>query len=274
VLIAVVLVAGAVLLVARSGGSSSTASGAGRFLGADLHSLVALPDGRVFVGGHSGVTTSNDDGHTWQQVTTLSSADAMGWAMQGPRLYVSGHPGLNYSDDGGTTFRRQNAGLPNTDVHSFGAGPTTLYGGSPAVGVFTSTDGGASWHVITADAGQSFFGRILVDSDDQQHLIAADAQGGPVESRDGGRHWRRLSTLTQATWVSSPDRNLHTLTASGPAGAERSTDGGQTWQPLRLPAGAQLVEMGTGHRLYAAGLGRTDARVWVSDDDGGTWTER
>jgi photosystem II stability/assembly factor-like uncharacterized protein len=275
VLIAVIVVAGAVLLIARSSDNSSTTNGSDRFLGADLHSLVALSGGRVFVGGHNGVTTTNDDGHTWQQIATLSNADAMGWASQGTKLYVSGHPGLNVSDDGGTTFRRSNAGLPSTDVHSFGAGPTTLYAGSPAVGLFTSTDGGASWHVVSADAGRSFFGRILVDPADEHHLIAADAQGGPVESRDGGRHWRALSRTPQATWVSSPDGIL-TLIASGPAGAQRSTDGGQTWQTLRLPTGAQIVEFAPdrAHRLYAAGLGRTDARVWVSDDDGTTWTER
>jgi photosystem II stability/assembly factor-like uncharacterized protein len=141
--------------------------------------------------------------------------------------------------------------------------------------VFTSIDGGASWQVVTTDVGQSFFGRILVDGADEQHLIAADAQGGPVESRDGGHHWRRLSSMPQAAWVSSPDGS-RTLIASRPAGAQRSIDGGQTWQTVRRRSGAQLIEFAPdrAHRLYAAGLGRTDVRVWVSDDDGSTWTER
>src|SRR5438093_789975 len=97
--LAIALSAVAVLAVAfvvlRSGDDKPTASDSGRTIGPDLHSLVALADGRLFIGGHDAVTTSSDDGHTWQSVATLSHADAMGWGAQDTNLFVSGHPGLN-----------------------------------------------------------------------------------------------------------------------------------------------------------------------------------
>ena len=197
----------------------------------------------------------------------------MGWGFVGDVVWVSGHPGLNRSDDGGRTFQRINTGLPNTDVHAFGAGASTLYGASPAVGVFASTDDGGTWEVRTNAVGQSFFGRIVVDPADAEHVLAADASNGPVESRDGGRTWRRLGGLRAAAWLSA-STDVGFLVASGPAGTAQSRDGGSTWSPLRTPKGALLVEADPNKpgSLYAASNVKGRARVWSSDDDGFTWT--
>lgn len=264
----------AIVLAAGSGNDDDKASGVGGFIGGDLHSVVAMPDGRVYVGGHDGVTVTTDSGHTWRQVDTLAHADAMGWGTDGRTVFVSGHPGLNRSDDDGATFRRTNDGLPDTDVHSFGAGAAVLYAAGPGIGVAASTDDGKTWEQRSTESGRSFFGRILVDPADADHVVAADAQGGPVASNDGGRSWQTLGGLPAATWISSPDASLETLVASGPAGAARSRDGGRTWEPLRLPAEAQLVEAapGDGQHLFAAGLADTKARLWSSTDGGSTWS--
>ncbi len=163
-------------------------AGAAAITGADFHSLVADPTtpGRIFAGGHQNVSVSTDSGRTWSEIEALRAADAMGWGFANSSVYVSGHPGLNRSTDDTESFDRINEGLPGTDVHVFGAGPTTLYGAAAGVGVFRSTDRGATWGTVNPDAGAAFFGRILVDAHDEQHLVAADARTGPVESTDGG----------------------------------------------------------------------------------------
>jgi photosystem II stability/assembly factor-like uncharacterized protein len=263
----------AVVLVARDPGRSpSEATGA--VVGGDLHSLVvdpANPD-RVFVGGHQAVATSPDGGRTWRQVPSLQNADAMGWAFTDQAIWVSGHPGLNRSTDGGRRFARANRGLPDTDVHAFGAGPTVLYGSSPSVGVFASADGGQSWQVRSDRAGQGFFGRILVDPADGQHLVAADVQVGVVGSSDGGRSWRRLGASPPALWVSRAGPGMEELIVSGPEGAARSADGGRTWDRLQVPKGAVLVEAApTPGLVYAAAHRGDSALVWVSRDGGRTW---
>jgi photosystem II stability/assembly factor-like uncharacterized protein len=269
-----VAVAVTFVIIAATGGDGGTQRGSspsGAFVGPDLHSLVAFDDGRIYVGGHNGVAISRDHGRTWRQVETLANADAMGWGQQQDAVFVSGHPGLNRSDDDGVSFRRINEGLPDTDMHSFGAGRAVLYGAGPNLGVVASTDRGQTWAQRSAGTGQAFFGRMIVDSADDDHVIAADARVGPVESRDGGRTWQSLGG-PPATWLSSPHSG-RTLFASGGGTAVRSTDGGGTWTPMRLPTGAQLLEAvpGNATKLFAAGLDGTNAKLWSSTDGGVTW---
>jgi hypothetical protein len=265
-----------VIFLLTRGGEGSDTGTTEAFVGGDLHSLVADPANpdRLFVGGHQAVAVSSDAGKTWSAVPTLRDADAMGWGFTGDTVWVSGHPGLNRSSDGGRTFTRANSGLPDTDLHAFGAGPSVLYGASPAVGLFASTDDGRTWTTRAGGAGRSFFGRILVDPADQDHLVAADARSGPVESRDGGRSWRSLGgPVGGATWVSWAGEGASVLVASGGKGAAISADGGASWNTLDLPAGVTVVEASRkdAQVLYAAGLSGTSARVWVSRDGGRRW---
>lgn len=281
--VAAAATAAVVVVVATAGGNGGSQQGPatqagpteGPQIGGDLHSLVADPADprRLFVGGHQAVGESVDGGRTWQLVESLAQADAMGWAFGGTTVWVSGHPGLNRSSDGGQTFRRTNQGLPDTDVHAFGASGQRLYGASPAVGVFASEDGGATWAVLTREAGKAFFGRILVDPNDANRLVAADARAGPVESADGGRTWNLLGGVPVATWVSRAGSDPARLIASGPMGAARSPDGGRTWERLTLPEGASIVEGSPRdpQQLHAAGLSGGRASIWTSADGGRTW---
>lgn len=257
---------------ADDGPATSEPAAAG-FVGGDFHSLVADPTvpNRIFVGGHEAVSASADGGRTWGRLDSLDNADAMGWAFTDRAVYVSGHPGIRRSTDGGVSFEKANDGLPNTDLHAFGASASTLYGAGPATGVIASTDGGQTWTVRTAAHGQSFFGRILTDPGDDEHLIAADARAGVVESTDGGRSWSRRGGPPSALWVSASGRNLY---ASGSRGAARSSDGGKTWEDLALPEGATLVEAHPSESatLYAGVHDGTTVRVLVSRDGGMGWS--
>jgi photosystem II stability/assembly factor-like uncharacterized protein len=245
------------------------------FVGGDLHSLVAHPTDAngLYVGGHEGVAVSKDGGRTWRQVQSLAGADAMGWAFTDDLVIVGGHPGLFVSEDGGVTFSMRNEGLPATDIHAVGASDVVIYAASPQVGVLASVDGGRTWEVRTRRAGQAFMGRILVDADDPQHLVAPDMSAGAVESRDGGRSWHSLGGAPGAMWVSWDPADPDHLVVTGSQAAQ-SRDGGRTWTPLRTPAGAMLVELNPTdpRKMYAAALEGTSATVWVSSNGGKTWS--
>ncbi len=194
----------------------------------------------------------------------------MGWSFAGNTAYVTGHPGINRSTDGGASFRKANDGLPDTDVHAFGSSGSTLYAAGPANGVIGSTNGGKTWETRASQAGQSFFGQILVGPNDDQHLVAADARTGAVGSTDGGRTWHGLGGPSSAVWVS---RGGTTLYSSGRQGGARSVDDGKTWQSLALPSGATLVEADpTDTKILYTGVQDGDkVQVWVSRDGGLNW---
>ena len=272
---AIVVAVGVVTVKNRQESSpTGTASGVtGGFTGGDFHSLVADPvtPGRVFVGGHQAASVSSDGGVSWAELGALANADAMGWSFNGNDVWVSGHPGIVKSSDNIETVEPRNGGLPDTDIHALGGAGTMLYAAGPGVGFLRSTDGGTTWTSASSTVGQSFFGRILVDPDDANHVVAADPRNGVLASVDGGVTWKQL-TATPASWVSSPD-GLDTLYASGAQFATRSTDGGSTWSPVVLPEGATTVEADptTPRRLYAGAHDGERVRVWSSVDDGATW---
>lgn len=269
------LAAAAVVLwgVAQLGGGRREGTASRPFVGGDLHSLVADPQdpARVYLGGHEAVAVSTDGGKTWRRVATLDGADAMGWAFVDGRILVGGHPGLHVSEDGGKTFERRNRGLPSTDVHALGAGTSVIYAASPAAGVFASSDGGRTWKIRSAQFGQTFMGRILVDLRDEQHLIAPDMRAGVVESSDGGRRWRSLGGVEGAMWVSWDPSDPGHVVASGMGPAAESTDGGRTWSDLDVPEGGSLVEINPPSVLFAGVHDGSQAEVRISRDGGRSW---
>lgn len=246
-------------------------------VGADLHSLVVDPSdsSRLFIGSHQGVSTSTDAGETWKVIESLDGADAMGWAFTDEAILVGGHPGLYVSTDGGGTFEQRNEGLPNTDIHALGAGDGVIYAASPGAGFMASTDGGETWTVRNERVGQGFMGKILVDPQDADHVIAPDMQAGTAESSDGGTTWDSLGGVQGAMWVSWDPSDTDDIVVTASGSAQRSTDGGETWDAIEIPSGASIVEFSPedAETLYAAVHQDPEARVWVSTDDGERWEE-
>ncbi len=281
----VVAVAVVIVIVAVSGRNTDSASIGAPFVGGDLHSLVVDPQSpsRLFVGGHQGVAVSNNAGHSWRPVASLTdrndplgAADAMAWAFAGNKVTVGGHPGLFISTDGGKIFMRQNEGLPATDIHALGASSdgSVIYAGSPQLGVFVSPDGGNTWQIRSRQVGQAFMGSILVDPKDVKHVVAPDMKSGAVESRDGGTSWQQLNSPVQGvTWVSwDPTTPAH-IVASGMSGAAETSNAGASWQTLDIPEGATIVQIDPSNPavMYAAAHDGDAAKVWVSRDGAKSW---
>ena len=269
ILLAVAALLGVVVWWASTSDPSAPEGAA--FTGGDFHSIVADPTDQdvLYVGGHQAVSRSTDAGTTWERVDSLDDADAMGWGFTDDVMFVSGHPGLTVADAGLASFARDNDGLPDTDLHALGAGGGTVYAAGPGAGVIASTDAGTTWETRTTDAGQAFFGRILVD-DDATTLTASDTQQGPMRSTDGGRTWTAMDGPASGWLTRTPDGML--IASGGPQGAYARRDNG-SWEPLPIPNGAQLVEADphTPGRLFAGGHSGTTVDVWVSTDDGRTW---
>lgn len=269
----VIALAVIVFLATRPGapeGPSATA-----LTGGDFHSMIVDPENidRVFAGGHTAVSVSTDGAKTWREVDSLENADAMGWAFTDEEILVGGHPGISVSPDGGKTFRQDNQGLPSTDIHALGGGGGMIYAASPQAGVFASTDGRKSWEVRNPRAGRSFMGRILVNHQNADHILAPDMGGGVAESRDGGRTWKDLGGVRGAMWVTWDQSQPSRIVASGQDRAVLSTDGGASWESLDVPEGVQIIDMAPtdSDLLYAGRHDGEKVTVFVSRDGGRIW---
>ena len=273
--IGVVALAAAALVIAlvvRNGDDTPAASAEEPVVGGDLHTVFAVDDA-LYVGGHARAAVSDDNGKSWQDISDLEGADAMGWAASGDTLLAGGHPGLYRSTDGGATFEQLSESSAVPDVHALGGAGDVVYLASTQVGVMASTDGGTTWQVRNADAGRSFMGTILVDPEDTDRLIAPDMSGALATSKDGGRTWTSLGGPEGAMAAAWNPGNTEEIIAAGMQGAERSTDGGDTWTPVELPSGTTTISYAPdGNTIYAGVLSGEQAIVYRSTDDGTNWT--
>lgn len=265
VLIGIVLAA---LLSARDGADPGTAASA--TVGGDLHTISAI-DGNLYLAGHSAAGVSADGGQSWQDIPSLTNADPMGWAVTSEAILVGGHPGLFRSSDGGKTF----SPVPDAfaDVHALGSAGDVVYAASAQSGVLASTDGGLTWEIRNATAGQSFMGTMLVDPEDAERVIAPDMAGGLVLSTDGGRSWSSIGGPMGAMAVTWNPANTSELLAVGMNGGSVSTDSGATWREIALPPGTTAVTYAEdGAIIYAGVLNGLQGTAYRSTDGGTTWS--
>ncbi len=235
---------------------------------------------------------------------------------------------------GGGVFKTTDAGVSWANVSDgfFAAGsigavavpesdPSVVYVGtgsacprgniSPGIGMYRSTDAGASWrHIGLRDAGQ--IGKLAVHPTDPDvvyvaapgHIFGPNEQRGVFRSRDGGASWDKVLYLNDETGAvdikmdtSNPDvlyaafwraeRKPWTIISGGSEGGiYRSTDGGDTWNKLTrgLPRGMTgrigiAISPANPRRLWAiiegeriaSGFERDEFGMYRSDDAGDTW---
>ena len=194
------------------------------------------PD-KWYVGAASGgVWRTTDGGASWTPLTDHLPAAAIGALAMDPA-----NENIIYA---GT-------GEPNFANHC-------LYG----LGIYKSTDGGASWQVL---AGPRFAGRtfskLIVSHTDSQVLYAAITHaGGFYPTRNAAKNHPR---------------------ADGPVGIFKSTDGGNTWTHLTngIPAGpaSDLVMDPVSPDILHAAIGdifgSADNGVYKSTDGGANWAK-
>ncbi len=186
------------------------------------------------------------------------------------------------------TWSAINAGLPATSVNVASvtispAQPSTLFArsiGSDGVsGIFKSTDGAATWTVLSSLVG---VGTLVVDPRDPATLYTV-AGSGILKSRDGGNTWTAAGAGLPANYINTlvvdSASNLYVVVGGG---AFRSADGGATWQALDLglPSNSFIsslvVDPADPSRLYALAPisqnnGPPQMAILRSADSGQTW---
>jgi photosystem II stability/assembly factor-like uncharacterized protein len=272
------------------GGATWTAAGTG-IPSPDVAALAGDPaDPRIFYAGISrgtvvrgGVFKSADRGNHWTPEPAgigRRGLLALAVSADGPAadLYAGTEAdGVWKSVDRAATWRAASRGLRAAGVSSVAldpAHPGRLY--AVAAGLFRSTDGGATWTRLRADA----FGRVAVDSTGVVYVFTGVL--GLARSADGGATWKGIDPglPSEDAFAVDPDHPGR-LYAGGHLTVARSSDGGATWTLGGLtcffPWSLEVVP-GTGE-VYAGGApscgptGAFGGGVHRSADAGATWTD-
>lgn len=257
----------------RGDGEASRAPAAALPNTPDYHSLlVAAGDPQtVFLGTHQGLFTSRDGGISWEQ-TGLSGQDAMNLGRATEEVvWTAGHNVFAKSTDGGKTWESVSPqGLPHLDIHGFAVDPRdpdTFWAALAGDGIYRSTDGGASFSLVTQKIGA---GVMALGVTPEGRILAGDMRQGLSLSTDEGRSWR-LVLQAGLMGIAVNPQDPRRIVATGP-GVLLSTDGGESWeQVLAVEAGAGPVAWSESNpRLaYAVGFDRT---LYRTSDGGASWS--
>lgn len=200
--------------------------------------------------------------------TTRSGARNAGWTPMGPYSWTTS----SYNPGNG----RVNAIAedPN-DVN-------TLYIGAPAGGCWKSTDGGASWTVLTDNLQSLGVSAIAIDytNSDVVYIGTGDDDGGDtysiglLKSIDGGTTWANVTPASASLFGSAIYKVMihpvdhNTIFLASSTGCHKSTDGGATWTLLRSGAWRDMeLKPGDPNTIYIA-----NKTFYKTTDGGNSWT--
>ena len=212
-------------------------------LGGPSVSALAVSAGRVLAGGEgsngAGLYVLTDGASAWRPVgpspfgvysLAVDPADsAKVWATgssTGGDLFTSNDAGESWDRKLSLYYSLYSVAVAPT------VPPTVYAGGSD--GLYTSRDGGASWHEFDIGIEPPWsapfgVGEIQVDPQDPETIFAS-ASLGLWRTMDAGEHWSLLANGEPRYHVLSLPGALLALNGSGQL--LRSEDKGETWEPV------------------------------------------
>jgi photosystem II stability/assembly factor-like uncharacterized protein len=141
---------------------------------------------------------------------------------------------------------------------------------NPLVGLFVSTDAGATWnHRGWREYIRTFYGEAASDG-----TVWLACGNGVMRSTDGGMRWRITTgwQITEVMKISVDPKSPSTVYAATAYGIFKTSNTGESWEQtnigLALPFTSDvLVDRSNSMRVFAA----TEEGVYASPDGGKTW---
>ncbi|MFA5834679.1 MAG: T9SS type A sorting domain-containing protein [Bacteroidota bacterium] len=223
----------------------------------------------IFAGTSGGAFISTNNGSSWTAINGVSGEIVSAFVVSGTNLFVGTSVGGVYvSTNNGSNWTAINNGLINKHVLSLFISGTNLFAGTD-LGVFLSTDYGASWTLRNTGLTHSV-NAIMVSG---SNLIAGSYDGVYLSQNDG-LNWTKSSTgaLYVNTFIAC-DNCL--FSGSYYYGVSISTNNGSSW--MAVNNGLPQYEPYKSHvsALAANGtnlfVGTVGDGVFLSSNNGADW---
>lgn len=241
----------------------------------------------LFAGTNGGIFVSTDEGASWTNSGPDSLQHPIGaLAAYGDDVFAApGGRGIFRSTDGGLNWTAVDSGLPGSSVTAIAvvgstlyaglAGPVIVIAGSSAeraltsnLGVYSSTDFGASWHMANSGLPAATVTGIAGNNS----ILFAQTQGGLFRSTDGGASWTYANNEFVAPGLNTVTVGSYAVYAGTVAGGILvSTDGGVNWS--RSDSGLADKDIRSileyGRNVFAA---TQSGKVFLSTDQAMSWS--
>lgn len=150
-----------------------------------------IDDNNIFISMGNREYISNDNGISWQEVSTGCEECIYCLAMKDSNIYAGNDwGGLYISTNGGKTWEMRWIGQNELPLSSIVLIEDTLYIGTAGGGIYKSTDKGQNWTDI--NNGLTYF-KVNSIVFDGINIFAGTNGKAIFLSADGGQHWRRIN---------------------------------------------------------------------------------